>query len=260
MAAAWGTTGNIRDDLTQAEVDAVHYLGLNASGPLFVGFEFIRQLLKVVPRDIFVDPPLPARVTLVRYFTLVLAALERRYGGPVAQNVGQTPYTLSQNELDILDLFFELEDQLGPCDPADGALCPLALRSGAQLLAALNALPPVVADPTARARLAATNDFTGLITGPVLLLHTTVDPIFPPEGTSTYLNAVTARGRQAQVLRVFTQSRAGHCEFNPKHFTSAVLAMSAWLQTGVPPSPHDDDLFSTRDGFAHGFTPRPWPF
>jgi hypothetical protein len=91
------------------------------------------------------------------------------------------------------------------------------------------------------------------------MLHSTVDNAFPPSSTTLYGETLAAAGRADRGLAVFTQSRAGHCEFNPVHFVGVVRAMQSWLDTGVRPSREDEDFFPTRDGFASGFTPGPWP-
>jgi len=117
-----------------------------------------------------------------------------------------------------------------------------------------------MADPTARARLAASNDLTGLVHGPVITLHTTIDLLFPASGTTAYLDRVTASGRQQHVLRQFTDSRAGHCEFSPEQIVSAITAMRSWLATGVRPAASDTTLFPFRFGFSPFFDPGPWPF
>lgn len=262
--APWGTPGDVRDDLTLADIEAVHYLAFqdDRSVPLYPAYDFVRLLLNV-PENLYFDAPTPAGRTLVRYYTLVLADLERRHGGPVAQGARQ-PYSLSASDLAEINASIQLIELFGlqnACAPGDSEVCPLPVGITAeQFVADLNSIPPVMPDAAARTRLAATNDLTGLVTGPVITLHTTIDPLLPPSGTTSYLDAVTAAGRQQQLLRLFTDSRAGHCAFNPEHLLGVISAMRSWLETGVRPSVNDNTFFPAQEGFTRSFDPGRWPF
>lgn len=100
----------------------------------------------------------------------------------------------------------------------------------------------------------------GDIRDDVTLAEITIDQLFPSSGTTTYLDIVTASGRQQHVLRQFTDSRAGHCAFSPAQIVSAIGAMRSWLATGVRPAASDTTLFPFRLGFSPFFNPGPWPF
>lgn len=260
--ASWGAPGDVRDEVTLAEIQAVHYLGFqDVSARLFPAFDFVRRLLKEPASDQYFDPPTPGGRTLLWYFTLVLADLERRLGGSVAESPGRT-YTMSAQDLASVNSTIQLLELLNiPCHPADAPVCPLpAGITAEQFLTELNAMPPVIANPTVRARLAAAHDLTGLVNGPVITLHTTIDQLFPASGTTAYLDAVTASGRQQHVLRQFTDNRAGLCEFTPAQIVSTISAMRSWLATGIRPAASDNTFFPSQLGFSRFFNPGPWPF
>lgn len=223
--AAWGTPADLRDDLDfDTEVLPVLVSQLTAPGG-FGRFEFIR-LVTGVPRG----PEWPFSIWF--FVTEGRAELERRAGGPPAQNADHT-YAVSA---------------------ADRAVLASLGVTGGQVdgyLAAMNA-SRVAAQPAPRGYVERYADYAGRIKHPVLTLDTTVDALVPPAHISRYTATVAEAGRSGLLASAWT-SGVGHCNFTPAQLVVAVQALERWVQTGARPGP-----FPAAQGFVD-FTPPPWP-
>jgi pimeloyl-ACP methyl ester carboxylesterase len=232
---AWGTVGNVRDDINfDAEVFP-KFIG-EFTNPANRGrFEFIR-LVNGLPEGGFYAPAGslgPGAIVNAYLFTAGRAELEARAGGAVAQNLDHV-YRLDDDERVYLQsLGVDVDD----------------------LLAAMNARTDIEARRSARSYLERYADYRGHIHGPVLLIHNIEDPLAPVELTSAYLETVAATGKADHLVRVFTD-RVGHCNFTPEQVRATILAMDAWLDSGTPPG---DAFFPTDLEFVHGYEPGPWP-
>jgi hypothetical protein len=102
-------------------------------------------------------------------------------------------------------------------------------------LARLDAAPPVVADPDARAALVDPLDPTGRLEDPFLALHTTGDGIVPVGHLAVYTDLVRGAGR-ADLLRASTVDRAGHCAFTVAEEVAALELVLGRIDTGSWPS------------------------
>jgi len=103
--------------------------------------------------------------------------------------------------------------------------------------AALNAgIARLVADPQARAYAATWYEPSGSIGGtPVILLHTSRDPIVPDSpGNDKYEALVEASGNGDFLLRR-TIDRFGHCEVTPDEIFGSFAELVGWAETGVRP-------------------------
>jgi hypothetical protein len=223
--AAWGTPGNVRDDLDfESEVLPVLISQISAPGG-FGRFEFMR-LVAGVPQG----PEWPFSIW---YFTTEgRAELERRAGGPVVQNLDHS-YAVSAADRGYLSALGVTGGQL------DGYL---AAMDGNRF----------AAPEASRSYVEEYADYTGKVKHPVLTLDTVVDALVPPAHISAYNATVAAAGRSDLVANAWT-SGVGHCNFTPQQLVTAVRALEGWVHTGQRPGP-----LPAAEGFVD-FTPPPWP-
>jgi hypothetical protein len=161
------------------------------------------------------------------------AELERRAGGPIAQNITHT-YALTPDER----LY----------------LAGLGVDAG-PLLDAMNARRNIAALPEPRNYVEHFADYSGLIKHPVLTLHTTVDEVVPVASESAYRNTIAAVGRGNLLVQVYTTG-IGHGSFTAGQYLAAIRAIDGWAQSGTPPA---SSAFPTEDGFIPDFVPPAWP-
>jgi hypothetical protein len=170
------------------------------------------------------------------FFTEARGELERRAGGPVAQNLTHT-YTI---------------------EAADRAyLSALGMSSATidSLLAAMNARRTISPSPSARNYAEHYATFTGKIKHPVLTLHTVVDTLVPVQHEAAYAGTIAAAGRSNLLHQTYT-SGTSHCGFSFAQLATAIAALDAWARTGLAPTAA---TFPAILGFVPGFVPAPWP-
>lgn len=103
---------------------------------------------------------------------------------------------------------------------------------------ALNAgIARLAADPQARNYVAAWSDPNGSINGtPVMLLHTSRDPIVPAaRNNDLYESLVNASGNGEFLLRR-TVDRFGHCTVTPAEIFGSFADLVIWAETGSRPA------------------------
>jgi hypothetical protein len=233
--ASWGSPGDVRDNIDfESEVLAPKMIAELANPANFGKWEFIR-LVTGAAQNPFPIALFPGWIVTNMFFvTEARAELERRAGGPVAQNLTHT-YALP---------------------PADKAyLAALGVNADA-LLASMNAKRVFSAPERSREYLRDWADFSGQITKPVLTLHTQIDTLVPPAHESAYAATVAAAGRSALLAQTYTNG-AGHCNFTGPQLLTALGALGSWVATGVKPTAA---AFPPALGFVPGFVPPPWPF
>jgi pimeloyl-ACP methyl ester carboxylesterase len=236
MPASWGTPGDVRDDL-DFETEVSPILSAQAGDPATFGrFEFIR-LVAGIPGSGITPPPgfFPGRLIALPFIlaTEGVAEVERRTGGPVAQNIDHT-YALTASEKAYLA-------GLGvDADP---------------LLEAMNARRDIEAPPGPRNYIKHFADYSGFIKHPVLTVHPTVDQVLPVAGESAYRNTIVAAGRDDRLFQVYTTG-TGHCMVNSTQQLRAIQAIEAWAKTGIPPT---SATFPAAEGFNAAFEPPAWP-
>jgi pimeloyl-ACP methyl ester carboxylesterase len=229
---SWGSVGDVRDDVN-FETEVVPVLFSQAANPLNFGrFEFVR-LVNGLPARGFFDGAMWLFVDMF-FATEARAELERRAGGPVAQNLNHV-YTLTDQEKDYLN--------------ARG-VNPNAL------LNEMNARRNISARPSARHYLEHFAEYTGDITRPVLTIHTTGDGLVVVAHESAYREIVRAAGNENLLVQVYTDA-VGHCDFTAEQLLAAVAAMQSWLDTGMRPGP---EFFPAAQGFLPNFVPPPYPY
>ena len=100
---------------------------------------------------------------------------------------------------------------------------------------ALNAgIERFAADPQAVATLAYDADLSGLIVLPTLTVHARRDPVVSPQADAAYAAIVDAAGRGWLLARA-TTDEADHSRMRDETYLGALMALEAWLDTGVRP-------------------------
>jgi pimeloyl-ACP methyl ester carboxylesterase len=230
---AWGTVGDVRDDL-DFDTEVVPKMIGEITNPVNFGrFEFIRLVTGAAPLA-FPAPAYPSWILTNMFFgTEGRAELERRAGGPVGQNLTHL-YTLST---------------------ADKAyLAVLGVEADA-LLAQMNAGRTIAAKTSARNYVEHWADYSGKIKKPVLTLHTQTDSLVPAAHESAYAATVAAAGRSELLAQTFTSGN-GHCNFTGPQLLTALGALDSWVATGVKPTAA---TFQAALGFIPGFVAPAWP-
>ncbi len=220
MPAAWGTPGDIRNDIdfeTEVQPKLVAEVSNQANFPKF---EFIRLVTGTPGRGI--TPPAPPNFypnwvfTDMFFSTEARAELERRARGPIVQNVNRN-YNLTDEEKAYLVT-------LGvPAPVIEGWL---ASMNGSRIL-----YPPYYT----RFYLFRNADYRGTIQSPVLTIHTLYDPLVTVSQEREYLKTVTAANRTQFLYQTYTNGN-GHCNFTGEQLVSSVAAISSWVNSGTKPT------------------------
>jgi hypothetical protein len=240
IPASWGTVGEVRNDLDfDTEVLAKLAPELNNVAN-FPKFEFIR-LVSGIPGQGLTPPPPPAFypgwvLTDFFFLTEVRAELQRRAGGPFAQNLNQH-YSLTAAEKAYLA-------GLGLPTPVVDAW-----------LAQMNARTNIEARASARNYVRSNTDYNGKIKHPLLTMHTIIDPLTVVSNESAYAELIESTGREDLLFQTYTTG-VGHCAFTGPQILTAVGAIDLWVRTGVRPT---SASFPAALGFNSAFVPPPFP-
>lgn len=238
MPASWGTFGDVRDTIdfeTEVQPKLISEVTNQANFPRF---EFLRLVSGTPGRGI--TPPAPPNFYPGWLFTDMFFAmearseLERRAGGPIVQNLNRN-YNLTAAERAYLTT-------LG---------VPSAVIDG--WLQAMNNQRIAAAPPLSRAYVEQNANYTGRIQGPVLTMHTIVDPLVTVSQEYEYKQTVVNARRGNLLYQTYTTGN-GHCAFTGPQLLTAVNAINAWVKDGIRP---DTDTFSEKLGFAPFFVPPP---
>lgn len=228
---AWGTPGDLRDDLnfvTEVLPDIQAHLAQ------FGGWEFIRRVNKIPPDTYYAG--VTPRVQILFFATAVRAELESRAGGPVAENIGRA-YTLSDDD--------------------KAYLAGLGVNADA-LLAQMNApINQFASKPNARYYVQHYLNPSGRINRPVLTLHTEGDWLATPNHEGAYRATVEQQGNRDLLMQQFVPGGA-HCTFTPEQGMAGIDAMMYWLDTGTRPDPAV--FFPSALGFDPSYVPPQWPW
>jgi hypothetical protein len=171
------------------------------------------------------------------YATQVRADLEKRAGGPVAQNLDQV-YSIEPEDIIMLNIL--------------GINAPL-------LLGEMNSRTNIIASIPARKYSERYATFTGNLKRPVITIQTSLDEVVREANEVIYHEIVEAVGKEDLLVQVFTDS-IGHCNFSGMQLLQVLSAMEGWLNTGIKPDPANPILFPPILGFDSSFVPPPWPF
>ena len=230
---SWGTPGDVRDDIDfETEVFAKMFPELTNLANLGK-WEFIRLVTGTTPFEL-PAPVFPGWIVTNMFFvTEARAELERRAGGPVAQNLTHT-YSLS---------------------PVDKAYLATLGVNADLLLAAMNAQRTWSAPPSSRNYAEHWADYSGKLKKPLLTLHTRTDSLVPVQHESAYAATVADAGRSDLLAQTYTDGN-GHCAFTGQQLLTALGALDSWVATGEKPDAAD---FPAAQGFLPGFVPPDWP-
>lgn len=235
---AWGTVGEVRNDIN-FDTEVVAKLGPELANPTnFPAFEFIRLVAGNPGRGINPPPPpafYPGWVLTDFFFlTEARAELQRRAGGPFVQNLDHN-YSLTSAELAYLT-------GLG-----------LAPRVVEGWLAQMNARRNIAASPKARNYVRNNTDYNGKIRNPVLTLHTAIDPLVVVSNEAAYTELIASANKEDLLFQTYTNAN-GHCNFTGPQILTAVGAIDLWVRTGVRPT---NAQFPAALGFNSAFVPPP---
>jgi hypothetical protein len=238
MPSAWGTFGDVRDDL-DFDTEVLAKLAPELSNPLnYPKFEFLRLVTGTPGRGI--QPPAPPAfypgwVVTDMFFTMESRAeLERRAGGPIVQNLNRN-YNLT---------------------PAEKAyLVALGLPEAAidNWLIAMNGQRIIDAPNYSRNYVERNADYSGKIKNPVLTMHTLIDPLVTVTQEAEYAETVANAGRSRLLFQTYTNGN-GHCNFTGPQLLTAVNAINTWVKDGTKPT---TATFSPALGFLPNFVPPP---
>lgn len=226
---AWGTPGDLRDDLNFMEV----LPDIQAHLAQYGGWEFIRRVNRIPP-DTYYAGPTP-RVQILFFATAVRAELESRAGGAVAENIGRV-YTLTDDD--------------------KSALAALGV-DWETLLTQMNEMTTVASGPNARNFVEHFVNPSGRIRRPVLTVHTEGDWLATPNHEGAYRATVEQHDNGDLLMQQFVPGGA-HCTFTPEQVIAGIDAMMYWLDTGTRPDP--SVFFPKSLGFDPDYVPGPWPW
>ena len=77
---------------------------------------------------------------------------------------------------------------------------------------------------------------TGVLDRPMLAVHTTYDPIIPPDTVSQYADQVQRMGSSRFFVQQFVEAD-GHCNINGNQTMDALDELLTWVHTGHRPAP-----------------------
>ncbi len=77
---------------------------------------------------------------------------------------------------------------------------------------------------------------TGVLDRPMLAVHTTYDPIIPPDTVSQYADLVQRMGSSRFFVQQFVQAD-GHCNISPEQTLTAMDELLTWVHSGKKPTP-----------------------
>jgi pimeloyl-ACP methyl ester carboxylesterase len=75
---------------------------------------------------------------------------------------------------------------------------------------------------------------TGVLTKPMLAVHTTYDPIIPPESVSVYADLVQRMGSSRNFVQQYVKED-GHCHISGPQTVAALEELIQWKHTGIKP-------------------------
>jgi len=236
MPSAWGTFGDVRDDLDFDSEVFPKLLGEVSAPANFPKFEFIRLVTGTPGRGITAPAGFyPGWLFTDMFFSMeARAELERRAGGPVVQNLNRE-YNLTAAERAYLM----------------GFGVPSAVIDG--WLAAMNNQRTVSAPNRSRNYLERNSDYSGKIKNPVLTMHTIIDPLVTVSQEHEYAETVQTAGRSKYLFQTYTNGN-GHCAFTASQLATAVNAINAWVKDGTKPTAA---TFPAALGFNPSFVPPP---
>lgn len=234
---AWGPIGELRPGLNFARDVNPIVPWPKPDGSNRGAWEFIRLVSGLSSDAFWVTDPLqgvPGYLMSMLWTTQQREAIEAWASGPVAQNVDHG-YSLA---------------------PAEKAyLATLGVKAD-DLLEKMNSRPRIAACVPCRDFAHRFATVRGVLTKPVITLHTTADGLTEINNEGYYRDAVEVWGASQNLAQAFVNG-VGHCAFTATQILTTLAAMENWLDTGVRP---DASSFPEAQGFDNRFVPPPWPY
>jgi len=115
------------------------------------------------------------------------------------------------------------------------------------MLAKLNAVPRVSADPAARAAFEKLGDTTGDLTAPTVTMHTEFDPLVLVQNEQVFAERVQSHNDNGSLVQLYIAPPAtypestgapygaGHCVFSDQQREALVKTLDGWVRNGVYP-------------------------
>ncbi len=125
-----------------------------------------------------------------------------------------------------------------------------------QLLAKMNARPKIAPCVPCRDFAYRFGTVRGVLTKPVITMHTTGDGLADINHEGYYRDAVAFWGCSRYLAQAFV-SGVGHNGFNATQILTALAALEQWLDTGIRP---DASSFPEAQGFDNRFVAPRWPY
>lgn len=178
---------------------------------------------------------------------------------------------------------YELEQRVGgdPYDntkadyprrisPSESAVLSLVGGNPAKLEAALDKLPRVAADASARTAIEGLGDTTGRIVVPTVTMHTEADPLVLVQNETVLAGRARQAGDSGNLAQLFIAPPAtfssttkapygaGHCNFSTAQRAGLISVLDRWVRDAAYPVLSGVGN-SLGDGYAPVFAPGPWP-
>ena len=223
----WGRVGDVRDNIDFFEDVLPVLFGQLPEDEVTLGkWEFIRMVTGA--------PETEFSIFDTMYFaTAGLADLETRAGGSVGQNRDHRYKLIPEN--------VERLSSLGV--------------DGSTLVSQMNARRNIKSSLRGRLYTSRFADFSGVITKPVLTMHTDADPTVLVANERLYKETVKQAGKLKNLVQLYTASKF-HCDFTDEQLLLALHAMDEWINSGSKPKVA---AFPAELGFLPDFVPPAWP-
>jgi pimeloyl-ACP methyl ester carboxylesterase len=161
-------------------------------------------------------------------------------------------------------------DYAARIDPGEANLIAQAGGNVNALVAQLNSVPRVSADPAARQTFEKLGDTTGNLSVPTLTMHTEADPLVLVQNEHVFAGRVQSHSDNGNLVQMYVGPPAtypestgapygaGHCNFSDQQLYGVVSVLDDWVRKGVYPVPAGvAGQFGT--GVDAGYVPAAWP-
>lgn len=178
---------------------------------------------------------------------------------------------------------YEIEQRVGG-NPSDNTKADYASRIStdeasliaqaggnvSQLVAKLDTVPRVSADPAARDAFAKLGNTTGDLSVPTLTMHTEDDPLVLVQNERVFAGRVQAHNDNGKLVQLYIAPPdtydestgapygAGHCNFSEKQLLGVVAVLDNWVRKGVYPIPVGI-AGQLGEGVDPAYVPAAWP-
>jgi pimeloyl-ACP methyl ester carboxylesterase len=161
-------------------------------------------------------------------------------------------------------------DYAARIDAGEAGLIAQAGGSVSALVAKLNSVPRVSADPAARRAFEKLGDTTGQLSVPTLTMHTEDDPLVLVQNEHVFAGRVQSHTDDGNLVQMYVAPPAtypestgapygaGHCNFSEQQLYGVVSVLDNWVRKGVYPVPAGV-AGQFGPGVDPGYVPSAWP-